>query len=43
VERRIGVAGGAAKLAAIRGAVRGRWINILITDVEVARALLGRA
>jgi DNA-binding transcriptional regulator LsrR (DeoR family) len=43
VERRIGVAGGLAKLAAIRGAVRGRWINVLITDVEVARSLLNRA
>ncbi|MER7233955.1 sugar-binding domain-containing protein [Streptomyces olivaceus] len=40
VERRIGVAGGTDKSAAIRGAARGRWINILITDVEVARDLL---
>lgn len=40
VERRIGVAGGLNKVAAIRGAVRGGWINILITDVEVARDLL---
>ncbi|MGA5454921.1 sugar-binding transcriptional regulator [Streptomyces umbrinus] len=39
-ERRIGVAGGLNKVAAIRGAVRGGWINILITDVEVARELL---
>ncbi|MFI7614900.1 sugar-binding transcriptional regulator [Nonomuraea terrae] len=42
VERRIGVAGGESKIAAIRGAVRGGWVNILITDVEVARALLNR-
>ncbi|MFJ8791545.1 sugar-binding transcriptional regulator [Streptomyces sp. NPDC102462] len=42
VDRRIGVAGGMSKLAAIRGAVRGGWINILITDIEVARALLNR-
>ncbi|MEV6986334.1 sugar-binding domain-containing protein [Sphaerisporangium sp. NPDC051017] len=42
VDRRIGVAGGASKLAAIRGAARGGWINILITDVDVARALLNR-
>ncbi|MGW4606862.1 sugar-binding transcriptional regulator [Streptomyces sp. NPDC004532] len=41
VERRIGVAGGLNKVAAIRGAVRGGWVNILITDVEVARDLLG--
>ncbi|MFF0224245.1 sugar-binding transcriptional regulator [Streptomyces sp. NPDC004629] len=42
IERRIGVAGGMSKLAAIRGAVRGGWVNILITDIEVARALLNR-
>ena len=40
VDRRIGVAGGMDKVAAIRGAARGGWINILITDVEVARELL---
>ncbi|MCX4536523.1 MarR family transcriptional regulator [Streptomyces sp. NBC_00841] len=40
VDRRIGVAGGMDKAAAIRGAARGGWINILITDVEVARDLL---
>ncbi|WP_326759044.1 sugar-binding transcriptional regulator [Streptomyces phaeochromogenes] len=39
-ERRIGVAGGLDKVAAIRGAARGGWINILITDMEVARELL---
>jgi DNA-binding transcriptional regulator LsrR (DeoR family) len=40
VERRIGIAGGPDKVAAIRGAVRGGWVNTLITDVEVARSLL---
>lgn len=40
VPRVIGVAGGARKLKAIRGAVQGRWINILITDLDTARALL---
>ncbi|MET8210890.1 sugar-binding domain-containing protein [Streptomyces sp. NPDC005373] len=40
VDRRVGVAGGMGKVAAIRGAARGGWINILITDVEVARDLL---
>ncbi|MFI8951520.1 sugar-binding transcriptional regulator [Streptomyces sp. NPDC053750] len=40
VERRIGVAGGTAKTAAIRGAMQGGWINVLITDFEVARNLL---
>jgi DNA-binding transcriptional regulator LsrR (DeoR family) len=41
VERRIAVAGGARKVSAIRAAVLGDWINILITDLAVARALLG--
>jgi DNA-binding transcriptional regulator LsrR (DeoR family) len=40
VPRRIGVAGGAAKYAAIRGAVLGGWINILITDRTTAMGLL---
>jgi DNA-binding transcriptional regulator LsrR (DeoR family) len=39
IERRIGVAGGVRKHEAIRAAVRGGWINILITDVDTARAL----
>ena len=39
VPRRVGVAGGSGKLAAIRAAARGGWINILITDLEVAVAL----
>ena len=40
IPRRIGVAGGAKKLAAIRAAVEGGWINVLITDSEIARQLL---
>jgi DNA-binding transcriptional regulator LsrR (DeoR family) len=40
VPRRIGVAGGAEKLTAIAGAVKGGWINILITDLETAQHLL---
>ncbi len=40
VPRRIAVAGGERKLAAIRGALRGRWANVLITDVNVARLLV---
>jgi DNA-binding transcriptional regulator LsrR (DeoR family) len=40
VPRRIGVAGGMRKLDAIRGAVAGGWINVLITDADVARQLL---
>ncbi len=40
VPRRIGVAGGARKYAAIQGAVLGGWINILITDRATAMRLL---
>ncbi len=40
VPRRIGVAGGMRKLEAIRAALRGGWINILITDSQVAAALI---
>lgn len=40
VPRRIGVAGGARKYAAIRGAVLGGWANILITDRATAMRLL---
>ncbi|OUM43302.1 sugar-binding transcriptional regulator [Arthrobacter sedimenti] len=40
IPRRIGVAGGMRKLAAIRGAINGGWVNVLITDSEVARQLL---
>lgn len=42
VDRRIGVAGGPSKIAAIRGAALGGWINVLVTDVVVARALVSR-
>jgi DNA-binding transcriptional regulator LsrR (DeoR family) len=42
VPRRIGVAGGSNKLAAIRAALTGGWINIVITDMETAQGLLGR-
>lgn len=36
----IGIAGGLEKLSAIRGAIRGRYINTLITDAECALALV---
>ena len=39
VPRRVGIAGGSDKLEAIEAAVRGGWVNILITDVGVAAAL----
>ncbi len=40
VERAIAVAGGRRKYEAIRGALRGRWINILITDRFTAERLV---
>jgi DNA-binding transcriptional regulator LsrR (DeoR family) len=38
--RSVGIAGGARKVSAIRGALLGRWINVLITDNRVAESLL---
>jgi DNA-binding transcriptional regulator LsrR (DeoR family) len=40
VRRSVGIAGSQRKVDAIRAALDGRWINVLITDVNVARALL---
>ena len=40
---RVGIAGGERKYEAIRGALRGGWINVLITDTPTAERLLGRA
>jgi DNA-binding transcriptional regulator LsrR (DeoR family) len=40
VKRAVGIAGGQRKLAAIRGALRGGWINVLITDRATAEQLL---
>ncbi len=40
VERSVGIAGGARKVDAIRGAMTGGWINILITDQFTAQRLL---
>jgi DNA-binding transcriptional regulator LsrR (DeoR family) len=42
-DRSVGVAGGERKYHAIRGAVRGGWINVLITDVATAERLLSEA
>ncbi len=39
VGRAVGVAGGSRKYAGILGALRGRWINILVTDHFTARRL----
>ena len=40
IPRRVGLAGGPRKLDAIRGALEGRWITTLITDVTTAEALV---
>ncbi len=40
VPRRIGVAGGARKTAAIRAALLGGWVNVLITDLATAQQLM---
>lgn len=41
IPRRIGLAGGTRKHAAIRAALVGGWLNVIITDVQTARTLLG--
>ena len=41
-ERRIGVSGGADKHEALLAAVRGGWINVLVTDEESAQYLLAK-
>jgi DNA-binding transcriptional regulator LsrR (DeoR family) len=40
VDRSIGVAGGDRKYAAILGAVRGGWVNVLVTDHLTAHRLI---
>lgn len=39
--RRVVVAGGEEKTEAIAAALRGRWVDVLITDLDTGRALLG--
>jgi DNA-binding transcriptional regulator LsrR (DeoR family) len=39
-DRCVGIAGGERKFEAIRGALLGRWINVLITDLVTAQRLL---
>jgi DNA-binding transcriptional regulator LsrR (DeoR family) len=41
--RVVGIAGGTGKVAAVLGALRGKFINTLVTDVETARRLLENA
>lgn len=43
VDRSIGVAGGERKFQAILGALRGRWVNVLVTDLLTARRLIEAA
>ncbi len=40
VKRTVGVAGGLRKLKAIRAALVGSWVNVLVTDRNVAEALV---
>lgn len=40
IPRRIGVAGGERKFSAIRAAVLGGWVNVLITDVATGERLV---
>ena len=40
VPRRVAVAGGLRKSPAIEAALRGGWVNVLITDLQVARRLV---
>jgi DNA-binding transcriptional regulator LsrR (DeoR family) len=40
VERSVGIAGGKRKFEAIRGALRGKFINVLITDRRTAGRLI---
>jgi DNA-binding transcriptional regulator LsrR (DeoR family) len=41
IPRRIGIAGGPRKYTAIRAALRGAWVNVLITDLQIAQRLIG--
>lgn len=41
IPRRIGIAGGLRKREPIRGALAGGWVNVLITDIHTAEALVG--
>jgi DNA-binding transcriptional regulator LsrR (DeoR family) len=43
VNRVVGVAGGRRKVRAILAALRGGWINVLITDLRAAESLLSSA
>jgi DNA-binding transcriptional regulator LsrR (DeoR family) len=38
----VAIAGGKGKVEAVRGALRGKFVNVLVTDEDCARGLLGR-
>jgi DNA-binding transcriptional regulator LsrR (DeoR family) len=40
IPRRLGIAGGERKFSAIRAALLGGWVNVLVTDLAMARRLL---
>jgi DNA-binding transcriptional regulator LsrR (DeoR family) len=40
VQRCVGIAGGKQKHTAILGALRGKWVNVLITDIRTAEFLV---
>jgi DNA-binding transcriptional regulator LsrR (DeoR family) len=42
IPRRIGIAGGESKHAAVHAALSGGWVNVLLTDTGTAEALLRR-
>ena len=43
IPSKIGIAGGMRKMEAVIGAIRGGYINILITDTDLAKGLIERA
>ena len=43
IPRRVAVAGGGRKSTAIKAALRGGWVNVLITDLQMARGLIDRS
>lgn len=42
IPRRIGFAGGPTKHEAVHAAITGGWVNVLVTDIATAHALLSR-
>jgi DNA-binding transcriptional regulator LsrR (DeoR family) len=40
IDRRVGLAGGRRKYTAIRAALLGAWVTVLVTDIDVARRLV---